>query len=94
VDVGMASNGPLDGTSNRSSVEVEQILPRTEHDPRDFYASDSPVLDEYFDSDQDLYKSAEESLGRVDPEVQDGDQVESSIASVWFSYLTYTSQAN
>lgn len=38
-------------TFARSSVEVEQILPYTEHgpDPRDFYASDSPdspVLDE------------------------------------------------
>jgi hypothetical protein len=28
-------------------------------DPRDFYASESPVLTD-FDSDQELYKSAEE----------------------------------
>ena len=91
----MASKELLDGTPDRSSVEVEQILPCTGHDPRDFYTSDSPVLDEYFDSDQDLYKSAEEVLGCVDPEVQDGDQVENSIAShIWFSYLTYMSQAN
>ena len=91
----MASKGLLDGTPNRSLVEVEQILPCTEHDPQDFYTSDSPVLDEYFDLDQDLYKSAKESLGHVDPEVQDGNQVKNSIAShVWFSYLTYTSQAN
>ena len=74
---------------------MEQILPCTGHDPRDFYTSDSPVLDEYFDSDQDLYKSAEEVLGCVDPEVQDDDQVESSIGShVWLSYLTYISWAN
>lgn len=76
---------------------MEQILPRTEHgnDPRDFYASDSPVLDEYFDSGQDFYKSAEEFFECVDPEVQDDDQVESStVCHVWFSYLTYTSQAN
>jgi hypothetical protein len=76
-------------THNRSSVEVEQILPSTEHgpDPRDFYASDSPVLDEYFDAGQ--------GSGCVDPEDEDDDQVESIIACcVWFSYLTYTSQAN
>jgi hypothetical protein len=75
--------------SEESSVEVEQVLLCTEHgpDPRDFYASDSPVLDEYFDSGQ--------GLGCVDPEVQDDDQVESILAChVWFSYLTYTSQAN
>jgi hypothetical protein len=62
---------------------VEQILPCTERgpDPRDFYASDSPVLDDYFDSGQDSYKSAEEFFECVDPEVQ----VESSIAcDVWF----------
>jgi len=85
----MASKDPLDDTHNRSSVEVEQILPRTEHgvDPRDFYASDSPVLDEYFDLGQ--------GSRFVNPEVEDDDQVESIIAChVWFSYLTYTSQAN
>jgi hypothetical protein len=68
---------------------VEQILPNTEHgpDPRDFYASDSPVLDECFDASQ--------GSGCVDPEVEDDDQVESIIAChVQFSYLTYTSQAN
>jgi hypothetical protein len=68
---------------------VEQTLPNTEHgsDPRDFYAADSPVLDEYFDAGQ--------GSGCVDPEVEDDDQVESIIACrVQFSYLTYTSQAN
>lgn len=57
----MACKEPLDDTPNRSSVEVEQILPCTEHgpDPRDFYAPNSPVLGEYFDSGQDPYESAE-----------------------------------
>jgi hypothetical protein len=56
-------------------------------DPRDFYASDSPVLDEYLDLGQ--------GSRCVDPEVEDDDQVESIISChVWFSYLTYTSQAN
>ena len=85
----MASQEPPDVTRNRSSVEVEQILPCTEHgpDPRDFYASDSPVLDEYFGSGQ--------GSGSVDPEVEDDDQVENIIAfHVWFSYLTYTSRTN
>ena len=50
----MASNEPLDDTRDWSSVEVEQLLSCTEHgpDPRDFYASDSPVPDEPFDSVQ------------------------------------------
>jgi hypothetical protein len=50
----MASKEPLDDTLNRSLVKVEHILPCTEHglDPRDFYAPDSPVLEEYFDSGQ------------------------------------------
>jgi hypothetical protein len=90
----MASKDPLDDAPTRSSVEVEQILPCTEHgpDPRDFYASDSPVLDEYFDSG---HESTEEYLECIDPEVQDDDQVESSIVChVRFSYLTYTSQAS
>ena len=72
----MASKDPLDDTCNRSSVEVEQILPCAEHGP-----------DEYFDSGQ--------GSRCVDPEVEDDVQVESIIAChVWFSYLTYTSQAN
>jgi hypothetical protein len=88
-----SSNEPLDDTPNRSLVEVEQILPCTEHslDPRDFYTSDSPVLDEYFDSGQDSYESAEEFLECVNPKVQDDDQVESStvttVCHIWFSYL-------
>lgn len=83
----MASKEPLDDAANRSSAEVEQILPCTEHvlDPRDFYASDSPVLDKYFDSGHDLYKSTEEFLECIDPKVQDDDQVESGIVChVWF----------
>jgi len=89
VDVGTASKELMDNTHNRSSVEVEQILPSTEHglDPRDFYASDSPILDEYFNTGQ--------GSGCVNPKVKDDNQVESIIAyRVWFSYLTYTSQAN
>ena len=88
----MASKEMLDDTLNRSSVEVEQTLLCTEHglDPRDFYASDSPVLDEYFESGQVRLDSE-----CVDPDVQDDDQVESIIGSrVWLSYLTYTSLAN
>ncbi|KAH9953250.1 hypothetical protein BC827DRAFT_1159373, partial [Russula dissimulans] len=48
ADVHMASKEPLNDAPSRSSVEVEQLLPSAEHDPdpRDFYASDSPVLDE------------------------------------------------
>jgi hypothetical protein len=78
--------GSKDLEANRSSVEVKQLLLCIEHglDPRDFYASDSPILDEYFNWGQ--------GLGCVNPEVQDDDQVESIIAyHVWFSYLTYTS---
>jgi hypothetical protein len=68
---------------------VEQILPCTEHagglDPRDFYASDSPVLDEYLDLGQDSHESDEEFLECVDPEVRDDDQAESSfVRDVWF----------
>jgi hypothetical protein len=72
----MVSKEPPDGSSSRSSVEVKQILPRTEHglDPRDFYASDSPVLDEYFYPGQ-----VRQDSEYVDLDVQDDDQVESLI---------------
>ncbi len=62
-------------TCDRSSVEVEQILPSDEHvqDPQDFYASDSLVLVD-FDSDQELYRSAEEFEMSNDLEVQDEHQ--------------------
>ncbi|KAH9014068.1 hypothetical protein EDB84DRAFT_1443993 [Lactarius hengduanensis] len=62
-------------TFDRSSVEVEQILPPDEHvwDPRDFYASDSPVPFD-FDSDQELYRSAEEFDISNDTVVQNGYQ--------------------
>ncbi|KAH9168602.1 hypothetical protein EDB89DRAFT_2073753 [Lactarius sanguifluus] len=80
-------------TCNRSSVEVEQILPSTEHvpDPQDFYASDSPVLDDNFDLDQDFYESAEEFLERVNLEVQDDHPVRSSFTGshICFSHLAY-----
>jgi hypothetical protein len=90
----MVSNEPLDDALNRSSVEVEQILPRAEHslDPRDFYATDSPILDEIFDSGQE---STDEFLDCIDPGVQVDDQVESSVEyHVWFSHWAFTSQAN
>ena len=63
----------MDETPNRSSVEVEQILPCTEHglDPWDYYASDFPTHDECFNSGQ--------GLGFVDSKVQDDDLVESII---------------
>ena len=77
---------------------MEQILPSTKHvsDPRDFYASDSPILDDNFDSDLDLYESAEEFLERVDPEVQDDRQVGSGFAGsrVCSSRLAYTIRVN
>ncbi len=86
----MASKGLLDDTPNRGLAKVEQVLLCIKYslDPQDFYASDSSVLDEYSDLDQDSYECAH-------PEVQDDDQVESSIAShIWLSYLTYISWAN
>lgn len=59
---------------DRSSVEVERILPPLQadepiQDPRNFYASDSPVFEEV-DSDQGRYKSADEFEGGIDPEGQ------------------------
>ena len=59
-------------TCGGSSVEVERAPPLGEqvHDPRDFYASDSPVVVD-LDSDQELYRSAEEFEVHNTPEVQD-----------------------
>ncbi|KAI0250718.1 hypothetical protein BJV78DRAFT_1154849 [Lactifluus subvellereus] len=56
-------------THDRSSIEVEQILPPNDpaQDPRDFYAPDSPVFD-YPDSDQELYESAKEFEENDEPE--------------------------
>ena len=75
---------------------MEQILPSAERitDPRDFYASDSPVLDGDSHSDQDLYKSAEEFPEIFDLDVRDDHQVASSFVRhpVFFSYLTYVTQ--
>jgi hypothetical protein len=97
ADVCIASEETLDDTPDRSSAEVEQILPCTEHvpDPRDFYASDSPILNEHFDPGQDSREPSEEFFECIDPEAQGDDQVERNTAYlVWFSYLNYTSQAN
>jgi hypothetical protein len=52
------------------------------HDPRKFYASDSPVFNNS-DSDQELYKSAEESLG---PEDQGDEQVGGHSVGLHVSY--------
>ena len=86
--IGTPSKELLSDARNRSLVEVKQILPPTEHvpDPRDFYASDSPVLDGNFDSDQGLYESAEEFSEGINPEVQLDDEH----PRVCFSYATYT----
>ncbi len=81
----------ISDTYNRSSLEVEQILPSDEHvrDPQDFYASDSPVLVD-FDSDQELYRSAEEFEIRNDTEVQDEHQGSNFVVCpVLFSCLVY-----
>jgi len=81
------SKGPPIDDPNRSTVEV---LPSDNNiqNPRDFYASDSPVMDD-LNSDQDAYKSADDFGGGDDPEVQVGHQVGSSSAgpSVRFSYI-------
>jgi hypothetical protein len=87
-----AKEGQID-TRGRSSVEVEQILPPHEpvQDPRDFYACDSPVLDNpNSDLDVESYKSAKEFEDDVDPGVQDGPQASGSFVrpSVSFSCLT------
>jgi hypothetical protein len=78
----MASKGPLDDSLNRSSVEVEEILPCAEHgpNPRDFYTCDSPVLDEYHDPGHDSNKSAEEFLDCLNPEDKADNQAERSTA--------------
>ena len=46
---------------------MEQLLPHIEpiHDPRNLYASDSPVVEDP-DSDEELYKSAEEVAENID----------------------------
>ena len=62
-----ASKGKQKVVYDRSSVEVEQLLPQIEpvHDPRNLYASDSPVIEDP-DSDEELYKSAEEVAENID----------------------------
>lgn len=82
ADVNMASTELLSDARSRSEAEVEQILPSNEHapDPRDLYASDSPVLEYDIASDQELYESADEFLESRGPEVQDDRQVGDSFA--------------
>jgi len=85
----MANKGKQKDVHNHSSVEVEQLLPV--HDPRNVYASDSPVNEDP-DSDEDVYKSAEEVAENLDPDGQsDGAASESNSGpNVCSFYLTYT----
>ncbi|KAH9008836.1 hypothetical protein EDB84DRAFT_1446663, partial [Lactarius hengduanensis] len=83
-----ASKGKQKEVRDQSSVEVEQLLPLVEpvHDPRNFYASDSPVIEDP-DSDEELYKSAEEDVENIELDGQgDGVANESNSGSnVWSS---------
>lgn len=89
----MASKGKQKDVYNRSSVEVEQILPPIEpiHDPRNLYTSDSPVIEDP-DSDEELYKSAEEFMKNMGLDSQvDGAASESNSGSNVCSFsLIYT----
>ena len=89
----MASKGKQKDVYDRSSVEVEQILPPIEpvHDPRNLYASDSPVIED-LDSDKELYRSAEEIVKNMGLDSQvDGTAIErNSGSNVCSFYLTYT----
>jgi hypothetical protein len=87
----------MDNIRSRSETEVERILPSNEQvpDPREFYASDSPVLEYNADTDSDveLYESAEEFLEVEDLEVRDNRQVGSRFSGprVCLSHLAHTS---
>lgn len=61
---------------DRSSAAAEHLLSANEHvqDPRNFYASQSPVLGDS-DSDHDFYECAENFGGTFEPEDQVGRQV-------------------
>jgi hypothetical protein len=50
-------------------------------DPRDFYASDSPVFNNS-DSDQEVYESAEEFVETLETEDRGGEQVSSSSTGI------------
>lgn len=64
------SAGIRRGPCDESSAEVDPV-----QDPRRFYASDSPVFNNS-DSDQEMYRSAEETF---EPEDQGGGRVVSSV---------------
>jgi hypothetical protein len=51
-------------------------------DPRKFYASDSPVFD-YSDSDEESYKSAEDTLEPGDQEQARGNSVGLHVSFAW-----------
>ncbi|KAH9180279.1 hypothetical protein EDB89DRAFT_2061994 [Lactarius sanguifluus] len=83
-----ASKGKQKEVHNRSLVKVEQLLPPVEpvHDPRNFYASDSPVIEDP-DSDDELYKSAEEDMENIELDSQgDGLANESNSGSNLFQH--------
>ena len=71
TDMRAASEGVQSGARDRSSEAGYPTLFPTDHDhdPRNFYASDSPVFE---DSDlEQEYKSAEEFGGTLETEKQD-----------------------
>ncbi|KAH9015826.1 hypothetical protein EDB85DRAFT_2156367 [Lactarius pseudohatsudake] len=72
-----ANKGKQKGVYDQSSAEVEQLLPV--HDPRNLYASDSPVIED-LDSDEELYKSAEEVAENIDPDGQSDGAANKSIS--------------
>ena len=63
---------------DNSSAVVEHM-----QDPRKFYAPDSPVFNNNSDSDQDLYKSAEETLKQED---QSNGQVGGNSVGLYVSF--------
>ncbi|KAF8262063.1 hypothetical protein EI94DRAFT_1705070, partial [Lactarius quietus] len=72
-------------------VEVEHLLPPIEpvHDPQNLYASDSPVIEEP-DSDEELYKSAEDIVESVDLDGQDGAAANGSNSELNVCFLDST----
>ena len=87
-----ASKGKQKVVCDRSSVKVEQLLPQIEpvHDPRNLYASDSPVIEDP-DSDEELYKLAEEVAKNIDLNGQDDGPIKgcNSEPDVCFFHLTH-----
>lgn len=72
----MASEGVRGNELDRSSAAAEHLSSANEHvqDPRNFYASQSPVSSNS-DSDHDFYECAEDFGKAFEPEDQVGRQV-------------------